>query len=184
MKPLILTTLFAVSSLIAQTTGVPGVNDYTITGAGFATGSLACGAPAAGLGGTSGSTSGTPGTDLTFDAFFGGTLTFNVSCAPGSLVQMVLSPVPCVPCFVGLPPVTYPIPFTACGSNQSVDLNLTQPLRPLFTGIADGSGNFGATIPFPPAVLGCQTFCTQAVVIDASQVSGFVVTQAYDLTFI
>src|ERR1043166_3609049 len=110
----------------AQTTGVPGINDYTITCAGCATGAPAgCGFAPGGLGGISGSTS-CP--TLTFDMTIGGTLNFGVSSIPGSPITIFYNFCPCFPCYALLPPANCAaIPFTTCSTttNQTVDLNLT-----------------------------------------------------------
>lgn len=178
-----LTACFVVGALPGQTTGVPGMNDYTINCVGCGTTNPPCFPATAtpGAGGVSGSTSCTP---LWFNVSAGGTFTFQVSCAPNVPVSIFLDFCPCIPCWLPLPPVCG-IPFTACGgtTNQSVDIDLTCPWSTPFSGTSSPTGVFTATIIVPPLPpLTCVRLSTQALVgSNLACVGPFLVSQAYDL---
>jgi hypothetical protein len=182
------TVVFAASVALAagvvqgQTTGIPFVNDYTITCVGCTaapTGCWSSGNPG-GLGGVSGSTSCTP---LFFNLSAGGTFTFTVTTTPGAFVTMFTSPCLCTPCWLPLTPIC-PYPLTACGgiTNQSVDLNVGCGLNTLFSGVAVGRV-VSVTItvgPLPPGA--CIQLGTQAAITGSIACAGpVIVTQAYSL---
>ncbi len=139
--PIVLLLGLTAGSLSAQTTGVPGINDYTINGQ------------------DSGSTSCT-------QVAIGGSIVsnFNISTSSGTPVLFMFSLCPCSPgnqC-VPTPTCTF-LPMTACGglSNQSLDLVPTCILTSQFA-ISDGIGNANMNLFIPYGL----TFSTQAFVLD------------------
>jgi hypothetical protein len=177
--------VLAALPLRSQTTGIPGLNDYTITCVGCSPAPSGCWSSGVGggTGGVSGSTSCTP---LYFNLSAGGTFTLSVSTTPGATVWIFTNPCLCTPCFAPLTPICG-IPFTSCGgiTNESVDLNLGFgcPLTQIFMGVAGGGGVFSATVtmpPLPPFV--CLQLSTQAAVSSPFACVGpVIVTQAYDV---
>lgn len=161
--------VFAAAAAAQGTTGVVGVNDFTING--FVSGSTSC----------------TP-VSLVCPT----TISFAVSCAPFAPVAIYLSPCPCFADWACLGSTTCPIPMTACGNtqNQSVDLNLTCAPTELAFGFADALGNFSLAVSVPPSLCGLGasfSFAAQAVVLDGAcfnPVMPFhlLLTQAYDVT--
>jgi hypothetical protein len=161
---------------VAQTTGVPGINHYTIMGGGaICNGSPSC---------------------TTCCFFTPVTLACNVSTAPGNLVVILWSFCPCTAGFLCGPinACVPAIPNTACTSttNQSFDLALGCVMT-TFVGVANTTGNATVNISFP--TLGPAAPCsigplgTQAVVLDPCGLGvtifpgPFVATQAYDVSF-
>jgi hypothetical protein len=156
---------------LAQTTGVPGINDYTVNG--LTSGSMSC-------------TTQCNATPVN--------LNLAVSTVPGNIVIFAFS---FCPCFSGFacagPNACLPaIPTTACGAstNQSLDIQLGC-VTTFFAGVA---GTAGATMTLSIPSLGAIPPCsvqlaTQAIVIDTCGVGlsflpgPFVLTQAYDLLF-
>jgi hypothetical protein len=172
------------NGLMGQTTGIPGLNDFTVTCAGCGTGSFpACWGPgpSGGTGGVSGSTS---CTTLYFDVSAGGTFTLAVTALPGSTVTIFNNPCACSPCFLPLPPICG-IPFTSCGNttNLSVDLNLSCGINILFSGGANTAGIYANTITIPPLPPGtCIQMGIQAAISGSISCAGpFIVSQAYTL---
>jgi hypothetical protein len=171
------------TALFGQTTGIPFMNDYTITcvGCGSATSTCWSSGMGGGLGGVSGSTSCTP---LNFNLAAGGTFTFTVTCTPGAQVFIYTNPCLCSPCWLPLGPICG-IPFTACGAttNQSVDLNVGCGLNLLFTGFASGTGVFSVTVTVPALPpMTCLQLATQAAITGSISCAGpVVVSQAYDI---
>jgi hypothetical protein len=173
---LALAALLAIGSAFAQTTGVPGINDYTINSLG------------------SGSTS------CTTMCFPNGNVTLNlsVSAPPGAFIFVFFNFCPCQTCFMGAPAnaCVPPIPATACGSsNQSLDFNISAAcpiILSMLMGV-NSAGTVGISFPIPflpgpPCSI--ATLGTQAIVIDPCGagvpplLSGpFVLTQSYTLNF-
>jgi hypothetical protein len=176
IRQLILASLLAIAPALAQTTGVPGMNDYTINSLG------------------SGSTSCTP---LCFPNG-GVTLGLNVSAPTGSVIIFVFNFCPCLACSLPAPAnaCTPTIPSTACGgSNQSADINLSSACGIALTlvGVTNTAGTVSAILNIPPLVgppCSIVQLSTQAVVINPCglgvppSLSGpFVLTQGYTLNF-
>ena len=168
----LLLSLAAPSFAIAQTTGVPGINDYTISGS--LSGSASC-------------------TTLCFAT--PANLNLNVSTAPGNLVIFAWSFCPCFGGFVcGGPNACFPtIPTTACGSstNQSLDLQLGCVLT-TFSAVANATGNASMLLPIPsigPLPPCSFPMASQALILDPCGVGlsilpgPFVLSQAYDVLF-
>jgi hypothetical protein len=157
---------------LAQTTGVPGINDYTINGVG--SGSTSC-------------------TTQCFNTPVN--LSLDVSTAPGNFVIYVWSFCPCFGGFVcGGPNACLPaIPFSACGSttNQSLDLQLGCVLTTFGPVQANTAGLANLVLPFPTLSLPPCSFpmATQAVILDLcgagiSILPGpFVFSQSYNVLF-
>jgi hypothetical protein len=156
---------------LAQTTGVVGINDYTINGVG------------------SGSTSCTAVCHATPV-----NLSLDVSTAPNNIVVYVLSFCPCFGGFVcgGPNPCLPAIPFSACGatSNQSFDLQLGCVTQILGIAVANTAGNANLPLPLPfvgPAPACSIPTATQAIILDVCGVGlpflpgPFVLSQSYDL---
>ncbi len=170
-----LVAFLAVCTAPAQTTGVVGINDYTINGLG--SGSTSC-------------------TTLCFPG--GGlTLTLAASAPVGSIVLVLFNFCPCLVCSLGGPTNAClpPIPATACGgSNQSLDMSLAAGCGIAFSAVitVNSAGVLALSLPIPsftgPPCTNA-TLSTQAVVIDPCglglfAVPGpFVLTQSYTLTF-
>lgn len=157
----------------AQTTGVPGINDYTIN-------SPTC--------------SGSPSCQTCCFAT-PVTLSCNVSTAPGNVAVIVWSFCPCSAGFMcgGTNACVPAIPTTACGNttNTSYDLILGC-VSSTFVVVANGSGNATLSLPIPsigPAPPCSVTLSSQAVVIDPCGLGvalfpgPFVTTQAYSVNF-
>jgi hypothetical protein len=171
-----LVSLFVTAGLaLGQTTGVPGINDYTINSLG------------------SGTTSCTP---LCFPG--GGlTLNFQLSAPGGALGLVMINFCPCLACQLTAPTnACLPtIPSTACGSsNQSFDLDLSPPCGIPFTQVAlpNSAGVLTVSIPIPSFTgIPCTNavISTQAIVFDACglgpyAVPGpFVLTQSFTIRF-
>jgi len=167
--------LFAAAAT-AQTTGVVGINDYTISGLG------------------SGSTSCTP---LCFPNG-GVTLNLAVTAPAGSFAVVVFNFCPCTPCSVAAPAnaCVPAIPLSACGgSNQSLDMNLTAACGIAFSAflVPNSAGFLSMPLPIPtisgPPCLNF-TISTQAAVFNACGLGipglfpgPFVMTQGYTLNF-
>ncbi|MBL8735016.1 MAG: hypothetical protein JNL12_01185 [Planctomycetes bacterium] len=174
MKTHLLSLLLTAGAAVAQTTGVPGMNDLTVNWAG------------------SGSTS------CTSMCFPGGNVTLNldVSAPPGATAFLLLSFCPCTTCSLPGPANgCFPtIPATACGgSNQSLDLDMSPPcgIVAVVPVAVNSAGTLGTQVPIPPlAGPPCTTaLAIQAVVIDPcgagvfAMPGPFVLTQAYTLWF-
>lgn len=174
MNPLriVLASLASAALGFAQTTGVIGINDYTINSAG------------------SGTTSCTTQCYNTPVA-----LNLNVSTAPGNFVIFVWSFCPCFGGFVcgGANACLPAIPFTACGSttNQSLDLQLGCATVLLGTFVANAAGNASTLLPIPTLSLPPCSFpmSTQALILDLCGAGlpilpgPWVLTQSYDVQF-
>ncbi|HEX5051933.1 MAG TPA: hypothetical protein VFZ65_09190, partial [Planctomycetota bacterium] len=129
----LLAASLAVAPVLAQTTGMPGSNDYTINGLG------------------SGGTSCVP------LCFPNGGLTLNlaVSAPLGAIGIVFFNFCPCLPCQLPAPPnaCVPAIPITACGlSNQSFDMDLSPPcgLPVNLTMFVNTAGVYSASIAIPP----------------------------------
>lgn len=138
-------SLAALGSLAgAQTTGVPGYNDYTVN--------------TLGSGATSCHSVSIPG---------GGPTLFEVSTPmPGMPVIQLFSLCPCTPCWAPLPESPCPLPYTACGvpgtvSNQSWDIDLICYIGNA-AGVSGAGGIYSQILNLPPGIV----FSTQAAVID------------------
>jgi hypothetical protein len=137
---------------VAQTTGVPGINDLTLNG--LFSGLTSC------------ATTCFPNGNVT--------LTYTVSVAPGAIPFVLFNLCPCQPCSLTAPPnfCAPPIPATACGgSNQSFDLDLNAacgpivllPVGPTTTGVV-GVSITVPPIPGPPCTNLALT--AQAMILD------------------
>src|SRR5688572_6944751 len=164
----------AAAAAVAQVTGVPGTNDYTINGLG------------------SGGTSCVP---LCFPNG-GVTLNLAVSAPLGAIAIAFFNFCPCQTCQLPGPTnaCAPPIPLTACGAttNQSLDLDLSPPcgLPISFTMLVNTAGVYSASVAIPPLPgLPCSvaTLSTQAIVFSTcglglTAVPGpFVLTQSFTL---
>jgi hypothetical protein len=174
---LLLTALLA-SPAPAQTTGVAGINDYTING--LTAGSTSC-------------------PNLCFPAPT--VLTLSVSTAPGNPVMMFFTPCACRVCSVawfanGCLPLIPPALTPPCNgtTNQSLDMALSIGCPIVYSAflIADAAGIANLTLSVPTfGTAPCAaTFSTQAVVFDVCGTGGnpvgpgpFVLTQAYTVNF-
>ena len=178
--PTRLSTLLAASLAMApalsQTTGVVGINDYTING------------------------QGSGGTSCVSLCFPNGNLVLNLSLsAPlGTIAIAFMNLCPCLPCQLPAPgnACLPPIPLTACGlSNQSWDMDLSPPCGIPFsvTMVATSAGLYQAAVPIPtlpgPPCSGVWQLSTQAIVFNGCglglfAVPGpFVVSQAFTVNF-
>lgn len=157
---LLLLGLSAVSApASAQTTGFPGVNDYTIAGLGSGSTSCTFLVPPLGGGWPLTVSTGIPALPVLFQVNLVG---FVPGCVPGAF------PLPPLPC----------LPFVA---GHSIDLLLGPGSIPLIT-YATVSDPFGFATVFGPPIpipLGL-TVATQAYSIDPT-CGGLVATQAYTL---
>ena len=171
-----LAAILALAPALAQTTGVVGINDYTINGLGSGT------------------------TSCTSLCFPNGnvTLGLNVSAPVGSFVVVLFNFCPCLSCYLPAPAnACLPaIPPTACGgSNQSADINLTSACGIALSIVmtTNTAGTIGASLSIPPLPgppCSVVQLSTQAVVINPCGLgvppgfSGpFVLTQAFTLNF-
>ncbi|MBL8729514.1 MAG: hypothetical protein JNM25_13860 [Planctomycetes bacterium] len=173
--PLLFVTQLLLTSAFAQTTGVVGINDYTINGVG--SGSTSCSAMCYPNGGV--------------------TLNLDVSAPAGSVALLLFNFCPCSPCSLAGPSNTClpAIPATACGgSNQSLDLDMSSACGIAFTlpVTLTTAGTLSVALPIPtiPGVpCASLTLSTQAVVIDPCGLGifaapgPFVLSQAYTLQF-
>ncbi|MGE3172989.1 MAG: hypothetical protein AB7O97_10225 [Planctomycetota bacterium] len=166
------------SALAAQTTGVPGINDYTINA--FGSGGSSC---------------------VPLCAPAPTTLNLAVSSVPGNPVMFVITDCPCRACvFPWLPngclPAIPPATFPPCNSttNQSLDLFLPAPgCTILFSAFlitnAAGIASLPLNVPTLSSVPCGVPLSTQAVVFDVCGTGGnppgpgpLVLTQAFQLT--
>lgn len=157
---------------LAQTTGVIGINDYTINSS------------------TSGATSCTTQCYTTPVS-----LSLDVSTAPGNFVIYIWSFCPCSAGFVcGGPNACLPgIPFTACGAttNQSLDLQLGCVITFFGPAMANSAGIANFVLPIPTLSLPPCSFplATQALILDVCGVGlpilpgPWVLSQSYDVLF-
>lgn len=142
------------SPSLAQTTGIPGINDFTVNG--FVSGSTSC----------------------TLVVQVGQPITFNINTVPGALSVIVLNTCPCA---AGLLPLA-PIGCQGALLNQSIDLDIfgwtgALCLTLQFPGTANTAGNFGFTMPPCPNPF---RFSAQGVILIPG-CAPFVMTQAYDI---
>lgn len=171
--------LLPIASAVAQTTGVPGINDYTLNG--LVSGSSSC-------------------TQLCFATPTN--LTMAVQTVPGAIAVVVWTDCPCRGCAFPWPANTCvpPIPFGTAApcsaTNQSLDFVPIPGCNILFQGFlfANAAGLASQTLALPPLGSSAQPcalrFTTQAVVLDPCGLGGpplgagpFVLTQAYDVGF-
>lgn len=169
--------LLTAAAAVAQTTGVPGMNDLTVNSLG--SGSTSC-------------------TTLCFPN--GGlTLNLNVSAPPGAFAIALFGLCPCTTCTLPGPTNScFPtIPNTACGAstNQSLDIDMTAACGIVASFVmVNSTGTLGTSMSLNiPAFTGLPctnaTLSVQAAVIDPCGmgllgVTGpFVMTQSYTLTF-
>lgn len=127
-----LSACILVGAAVAQTTGVPGINDLTMNG--FGSGMTSCAVTCVPNGNT--------------------VLNYTVSVAPGAIPFVIFNLCPCLPCSLTAPTnfCAPPIPPSACGgSNQSFDLDINaacplilMPVGPTTTGVV------GVSITVPP----------------------------------
>ncbi len=174
IRTLLATALLA-GFAATQTTGVPGINDYTINGLG--SGATSC-------------------SSLCFP---NGNLTLNlaVSAPAGAIAIVLFNFCPCSTCSLAGPLNTCSpsIPATACGgSNQSLDMNLTAACGIAFSAVVttNTAGTMSLPLSIPPIPgppCASAVLSTQAVVIDPCglglfAVPGpFVLTQSFTLLF-
>ena len=172
----LLVASLAIAPTLAQTTGVVGINDYTINSLG------------------SGGTSCVP------LCFPNGNVVLNlaVSAPLGTIAIAFFNLCPCLPCQLPGPSnaCVPPIPATACGlSNQSFDMDLSPPCGLTFsvTLVASSAGVYAGTVAIPPLpgvpCSGSFQLSTQAIVFNGCglgvfAVPGpFVLTQAFTISF-
>lgn len=171
-----LLSLLATAGLtVAQTTGVPGINDYTVNSLG--SGSTSC------------STLCFPGGGLT--------LNLQITQPGGALGLILINFCPCLACQLTAPTnACLPaIPSTACGpSNQSLDLDLSPPCGIPFSQVVfpNSAGVLSLQVPIP-AFTGAPctnaVISTQGIVFDACGLGLFalpgpmVMTQSYTILF-
>jgi hypothetical protein len=174
MRSLFLTAVLA-TSIAAQTTGVPGINDLDLNG--FGAGTTSC------------STICYPNGNVS--------LNYTASVPPGAFVLVFFTFCPCLPCQLAAPTNAClpPIPPTACGpSNQSLDLNINAACGPLVSlpMSINTAGVLGLSINIPPFVgppCSNAVLTAQAVVLDPCGLGlfaapgPFVFTQAITATF-
>lgn len=154
-------------SSIAQTTGEPFINDYTIDT--FGSGQPSC---------------------FSHCVSQNSTMVLDVSTAPGNFVMFVIADCACAAgsaCWLtnSCAPA---IPLSACGSttNQSIDLDLGCNTFILLAPATFGNATVTVAIP-NLSILPCSmNWSTQAVVFDTCGLGGppfgpFVLTQAFDL---
>ena len=147
----------------AQTTGVPGLSDYTVNGIGSG------------------------GTSCRSLVLAPGRAGFAVrTAAPGQVVVLAFSALPCAPASLCLAGSPCPLPATACGgtTSQSVDLGLDALILAVrVTTPSGGGGQAQLQLNLPPGL----HFSTQAAVLDpacGTSLLGFapvLLTQAYDV---
>jgi hypothetical protein len=174
IQDLLLAITATTALALGQTTGVTGINDYTINGS-ACSGSPSC-------------------TSCCFSTPV--TLNCNVATAPGNAAIFFWSFCPCTAGFICGPvnSCVPAIPSTACGSttNQSFDVllgcvNFTVIAFSNTAGIANLTLNIPNLGPAPPCSIG--PLATQVVVIDTCGlgVTGFpgpfVLTQGYSVSF-
>ncbi len=149
---------FAPVAAHAQTTGVPGFNDYIVNGT------------------LSGSTSA-----LTVNVPGGGPTIFELSSTPFTPVAFFFSLCPASPCWFPLSPVGCPIPFTACSgtTNNSIDIDFSCPTL-VMSMTTDAFGFASSVINLPPGMV----FSTQAGVLHpcAAPPIRVMMSQAYTVT--
>lgn len=167
------------AGVLAQTTGVPGINDLQVN----------AGGPWLGSGSTSCFNTCVPNGNVG--------LTYSCSAPAGAFVLMAFNLCPCAPCSLTAPanPCVPPIPATACfGSNQSWDLNTNAACGPLLT-LVQGPTTTGVIgvnvnvpfIPGPPCTN--ITLSCQAVIFDPCGLGltifpgAFLVSQAISVSF-
>jgi hypothetical protein len=155
------TAALAAAPAAQGTTGVPGINNYTVNG--MIPGSTSC--PFLG-------------------PFPAGPMVFSVSTAPGAPVAFFFNVnCPCVPCFFPWVPATCPLPALGCGAltNQAFELNSTFAFCVFLSAStsANTAGVATITISVPPTI----RFSTQAVLIHPCN-AGLVFTQAYNVSTI
>jgi hypothetical protein len=164
------------TAALAQTTGVAGINDFTINGS--TPGSASC-------------------TNMCFPTPVN--LNLDVSTVNGNFVIYLFSFCPCVPCVWpwGTNSCSPSIPMTACGSttNQSFDLLLAATCGTQIIGTGIAVGGVASMTFSVPAMTGlpCTNLRTglQAVVLDWCGVGSagtalngpFVLTQGYSVDF-
>lgn len=151
MRSILLPTLLT-ASIVAQTTGVPGINDLDVNGFG---------------GGT---------TSCTSICYPNGNVTLNYSASVpvGAFVMVFFTFCPCSPCQLPGPTNSCApaIPLTACGpSNQSFDMSLNAACGPLLAlpMALNSAGVLGLSVTIPPFTgFPCSNavLTAQAVVID------------------
>jgi hypothetical protein len=175
MKTSLLAFALLSSAALAQTTGVPGINDLTVNWTG--SGSTSCTSMCFPNGNT--------------------TIAFDVSMPTGAIAILAFNFCGCAPCSLPGPSnaCAPAIPATACGgSNQSLDISVNAACGPIvFIPVATSTaGTVGATITIPPipgppcasAVLGVQGIVIDPCGLGVFAVPGpFVLTQAYTLQF-
>jgi len=170
-----LAALAFVAVAAAQTTGVPGINDYTISGS---SGPNCAGSPSC----------------ITCCYPTPTTVTGNVSTVPGNFVIFIWSFCPCSAGFLCGPsnsciPV---IPATACGNstNQSLDFALGCVNSFFIAGTnTAGQATFTMNVPSLGPACASASLATQAIALDpcglgiAIAPGPFVFTQAYQINF-
>lgn len=132
MRTFLLSCLLS-GSAVAQTTGVPGINDLTLNFT-FGSGMTSC------------ATTCFPNGNVV--------LTYTVSVGTGAIPFLMLNLCPCQPCSLTAPLnfCAPTIPATACGgSNQSLDLDVSAACPILFLPVGPTTtGVVGVSITVPP----------------------------------
>ncbi len=171
----LLSTALLATAALAQTTGVPGINDYTVNGLG--SGATSCSSMCFPNGGV--------------------TLNLAVSAPAGSVVLVLFNFCPCTTCSIPAPTNSClpSIPLTACGgSNQSLDMSMVAACGIAFTAVmtTNTAGTLSMPLTIPPiAGVPCASavLSTQAVVLNTCGLGlvgvpgPFVMTQSFTLLF-
>ena len=173
--------LLLTGSLLAQVTGVPGKNDYTINGS--TSGSQSC------------NTLCLPSPVV---------MNLSVNTVPGNLVIIVFTDCPCRGCSIPWPSNTcspaLPLGFIPpCNTtNQSIDFFPIPGCNIVWSAtlVADAAGNANISVAVPPILAGTvpctlnTTLSTQAVIFDPCGLGDaplgagpFVLSQAYSVGF-
>lgn len=148
----LLPTLLLATATIAQTTGVPGINDLEVNG--FGSGTTSC------------ATTCYPNGNVT--------LNYTANVPAGAFVLVFFTFCPCFACQLPAPTntCTPAIPTTACGgSNQSLDLDINAACGPVVAlpMTLNSAGVMGLSLPIPGFTgLPCTNavLTAQAVVVD------------------
>ena len=141
------------------TTGVAGINDYTVNGS------------------TAGSSS------CAFVTVPAGLTKFNVDTSPGLRVVFLFNVnCPCRPCLLPWPPTACPLPLTTlCPfTNQAFELDPSGASCLFLSGAATSNAAGQATLAFPVPPL--IRFSTQAIMINPCDPGNLLFTQAYQIS--
>jgi len=155
-----LTAALTLTAAAQGTTGVAGVNDYTVGG--MIPGSSSC--------------------TLLFPVPAGPTV-FSINTAPGAPVVFFFNlNCPCKACLFPWVPATCGMPPLTCftPSNQAFELDTSSGICTLLSAAttANAAGNASITINLPPTI----RFSTQGVLLHPCDASNLIFTQAYNVS--